>query len=263
MARKGVPVQSIDRVFDIMEKLSTHSRGILLTELAAEVSLPKSTVYRLLVSLTNKGYAVKESDNGKYRLTMRLFEIGSRAAGVRDMLATIRPCLDQLAETTGEVVHFVKRDGGSVIYIYKLDTSSASVRMTSAVGVRNPMYCTGVGKAILSHLPEAEALAIWNATDIRRHTEQTITTFARMEQEMKCIAQNGYALDNEEHELGVCCVAAPVYDYSDRPAYAVSVSAPSTRMNEQRIQIIAPMIIRVATEISRLLGATPKTDGPW
>ena len=256
MERKGVPVQSIDRVFDIMEKLSNHSRGILLTELAAEVSLPKSTVYRLLVSLTNKGYAVKETDSGKYRLTMRLFEIGSRAAGVRDMLATIRPCLDQLAETTGEVVHFVKRDGGSVIYIYKLDTSSASVRMTSAVGVRNPMYCTGVGKAILSCLPETEVQAIWDATNIQRYTEQTITTFAHMEQEMTRIVQDGYAIDNEEHELGVCCVAAPIYDYSDQPVYAVSVSAPSTRMNEQRIQIIAPMVIRAAAELSQLLGAT-------
>ena len=256
MPQKRTPVQSIDRVFDIIETLSTHPRGILLTELAAAVSLPKSTVYRLLVSLGDNGYAVKELNSGKYRLTMRLFEIGSRVAGVLDVLVAVRPYLDQLAETTGEVVHMVKRDGNSVIYIYKLDTSSASVRMTSAVGVRNPMYCTGVGKAILSRLPKAEVRAIWDSTEIKCFTEQTITNYVRMEQEMKRITQEGYALDNEEHELGVRCVAASICDYSDQPLYAVSVSAPSTRMNEQRIKVIAPMVIHVATELSRLLGAT-------
>lgn len=257
MAQTGTPVQSIDRMLDIIEALSEHPHGIQLTELATVVGLPKSTVYRLLVSLSNKGYALKEAHGGRYRLTMRLFEIGSRAAGVRDVLAVARPCLEQLADLAGEVVHLVKRDGIHVVYIFKLDTSSDTVRMTSAVGRGNPMYCTGVGKAILARLPEAEARKIWDATNIQRFTDQTITNYTRMEQEMKTIVQNGYALDNEEHEQGVRCVAAAVCDYSDTPQYAISVSAPSTRMNEQRIQTLAPMVIRAAAELSRLLGATP------
>lgn len=257
MSQKGNPVQSIDRVFDIIEALSEHPRGFLLTELAASVGLPKSTVYRLLGSLVGKGYAVKEPDSGRYRLTMRLFEIGSRAAGVRSVLTVARPYLEQLAEAAGEVVHLVKRDGIGVTYIYKLDTSSASVRMTSAVGLCNPMYCTGVGKAIMARLPEAEARAIWDATDIQRYTDQTITSYTRMEEELRCVQENGYALDNEEHELGVRCIAAAIPDYSGKPVYAVSISAPSTRMTEQRVQAVAPLVMDVAAELSNLLGAAP------
>lgn len=251
------PIQSIDRMFDIMETLSIHPRGISLTELSAEVDLHKSTVHRFLTSLMCKGYVIKEDDSTKYRLTMRMFEIGSRVVDGMNILNVARPYLEQLADGTDESVHMVVRDKVEIVYVFKEESSNSVVRMSSRVGLRNPMYCTGVGKAIMAFLPEDEAKAIWDATQIVRHTEKTITSFSRMQTEMARIRENGYSVDDEEHERGVRCVAVPIRDISGKPVAAISISAPVTRMDDFRISQVAPMVKETASRISVLLGANP------
>lgn len=254
MAQNANPVQSIDRVFDIIEILSKYPRGLLLSDLTPLVELPKSTVHRLLLSLSERGYVAKEMVSGRYQLTMRMFEIGSRAIGVLDIITIARPYLEHLADSSSEIVHLVERDGKDVVYLSKLDASSSSIRTASAVGLRAAMYCTGVGKAILANLPPEEVQAIWASTPIEQFTRTTITSYEALQEELRRIEISGYAIDNEEHELGVRCVAAPIFDFSDRPRYAVSISAPSTRMGEQEIEHYAPMLVSASQEISRFLG---------
>lgn len=252
-------IKCTDRLFDIIEALSNHPRGISLAALSLEVDLHKSTVHRFLATLLSKGYVVKDGETTRYRLTMKMFEIGSRVLGGANILSIARPILENLADETDEAVHMVVRDGNEIVYVYKEESSNSMIRMSSKVGLRSPMYCTGLGKAIMAMLPENEAQNIWNQTEIIQHTEKTITNYQRMQLEMAHIRQCGYAMDNEEHERGVRCIAAPIFDFSRNPIAAISVSAPVTRLDDSQIERIASLVMSAAANISSMQGMEPTT----
>lgn len=244
-------IQSVDRVFQIMELLSEYPKGLALMDICAQTGLPKATVSRMLCALSDNGYAVQDTENRKYRLTRRLFEIGSRVADSANILTAARPFLDQLARQTGEAVHLVSRVKDEVVYLYKEEGASIGVRMGSYVGLHNPMYCTGVGKSILAFLPDEEITAIWNRSEITQFTENTITTIEKLYEEINKIRSLGYALDMEEHEPGVRCIAAPILDLKRNPIAAISLSAPSIRMSADRIDALVPLVLQTAAQISR------------
>ena len=244
-------IQSADRLFQIMELLSRHPRGMGLMEICSQTQLPKGTVSRMLSALGTNGYAVQDPESRKYRLTMRMFEIGSRVAGCTDLLAAARPCLRELAARTGETVHLVRRVQDEVVYLYKEEGGASAVRMASYVGLRNPMHCTGVGKSILAFLPDPEIAAIWARTEVTAFTPHTIVTWDALEAEVTRIRAQGYALDLQEHELGVCCVSAPVLDLNGEPVAAISISAPTLRMDRERLESLAPMVLEAARTIAQ------------
>lgn len=256
MENKRPPVQSIDRLFDVIEVLSTQPRGMSLTDLAGRVGLHASTTHRLLASLSGRGYVQKDAESGKYRLTIRMFEIGSRVVNGMNLLSVSRPYLEHLAALTGETIHLVVRDGHEVVYLYKEDTRDSIVRMASFVGLRSPMYCTGVGKSILAYLPEPEVADIWRHTTITRFTVHTIVEYADLIADLVKVRQQGWAVDREEHELGVMCVAAPILDFRQTPVGAISISAPSARMSEEKIVFGAKAVCSCTKAISDLLSKT-------
>lgn len=245
-------VQSVERTFDIIEALSQEPKGISLTKLSAVTGLSKSTVHRLLSSLIIMGYAAKDEETGKYYLTVKLFELGGRIVRRFDMLAEARPFLEKLSNMTGEAVHMVVRDGNDIVYIFKEDSGDNSVRMSSRVGLRSPMYCTAVGKAILAHLSEAEVEDIWNTSNITRHTHNTITEIDQLKRQLDIIRSLGYAVDDEENELGVRCVGASILDFSGKVAGAFSVSVPIGRMDDSRLQAIADLVLKTREKICSL-----------
>ena len=256
MEKGHSPVQSIDRLFDIVEALSNAPRGMALSDLSAAVGLHTSTTHRLLAALVARGYVQKDIESGKYRLTMRLFEVGSRAVGGMNIVSLARPYLEHLAATTHEAIHLVVRDGDEVVYLYKENMGDSTVRMASFVGLRNPMYCTAVGKSILSCLPEAEVAAIWRRTVITRFTPHTIVDYADLIADLVRARQNGWAADREEHELGVSCIAAPLLDFHDAPLGAISVSMPTVRLSAEREIFFSHAVCSCARAISGLLGRT-------
>ena len=250
-ANKVSAVQSLDRAFQIIELLSEHPRGLALAEVCAATALAKGTASRLLSALITHGYVVQDIESRKYRLTMRLFEIGSRAANHGNLLSTARPYLEKLTNETGETVHLVSRVKDEVVYLYKEETGNSLVRMASCVGLHNPMYCTGVGKSILAFLPDSEIAEIWSRTEIIAYTKHTIVSLETLMQEIEQIRACGYATDMEEHELGVCCVAAPILDFNQKPIAAISLSAPSVRMTAKDIQTFAPKVLETAQQIAK------------
>lgn len=252
--RRGPPVQSIDRVLDIIEALSDYPRGAGLTELAARVGLNISTVHRMLSALILRDYARKDPETGRYCLTLRLLELGGRVAGGMDLAAAARPQLERLARATGETVHLVVRDGDAVVYLYKQDPADNVLRTASFVGLRNPMYCTGVGKSILAFLPVEEARAIWGRTTPTKFTPHTLTDADSLFAELEQVRARGWAVDEEEHEVGVVCVAAPLLRFDGSPVGAISVSAPSARMQEEVRLRYAREILASARAVSALLG---------
>lgn len=258
MNEKKHPVQSIDRVFDLLEYLSAVPAGMTLSDLAVTADLHVSTTHRLLSSLVSRGYVRKDSSTGKYRLTLRLFEISQRVSAVLGLLPVSEHFLEELANISGEAVHLVERCGSEVVYLYKFEPYRNPVNISSSVGRHNPMYCTGVGKSILAHLPEADVRAIWDATDVQRFTDKTILTVEDLFKDLEATRIRGYAIDDEEHDLGVRCVAAPIFNWKGDPVAAISISAPVSRLTDSTMKKYAPQLIRAAEEISGLLGKMPE-----
>ena len=175
----GNIVQSVNRALTILEVLSDYSEGLGLTEISEKIGLHKSTVYRLLSTLIYKEYVTQDPKTNKYRITLKLFELGNKRVEDMDLLTASRIYSEELMKSVNEVVHLVVREGNDIVYLDKVEADN-TIQMASKVGKRSPLYCTSVGKAILAHLPEDEVEEIWKTSRIEKLTEFTITDFDRL-----------------------------------------------------------------------------------
>lgn len=254
MDNKSTTIQSLQRAFQILEILSEHPHGIGLTELAASMNLSKSTIHRFLASLLSLGYVFKSSEN-KYCLTLRLYEIGSRFIKAMDIMEFARPMLNHLSEEAGMTAHFATISEDHVLYLYKNSASSFSINTCSFIGSSAPVYCTGIGKVIMAYQSENKALEIWNRQDIIRYTANTIANWHDFQLELTRIRSDGYAIDNEEYELGVCCIALPVFNYLGTAQYAISLTFSKTRLIPSFVTGKVAVLQDVARQLSAFCGA--------
>ena len=208
-------------------------------------------MHRLLASLVSLGYAAQD-ENGRYRLTLKMFELSSGIVNSMDIMDVAKVHLERLAQRTGEAVHLVIRDGQDIVYIYK--TESGPMRMSSRVGLRSPLYCTGVGKAILATLPADEVTNIWQHTTPQKLTTHTIVEFDALQAQLAEVRTNGYAIDDEENELGVRCVAVAIPGVGGRADSAFSISGLAPYMTPERIRRIATLALDARTDIMADLG---------
>lgn len=251
MAEKS-GVQSVERIFALIEQLAAHPAGASLQSLAQGTNLAKSTVHRLLGSLVGLGYVKQEEETGRYCLTLKMFELSSGIVNSMAIMGVAKAHLERLAQRTGEAVHLVIRDGKDIVYIYK--TENGPMRMASRVGLRSPMYCTGVGKAILATLPADEVAKVWAQSKPRKLTEHTVTDLPQLEDQLAGVRANGYAVDDEENELGVRCVAVAIPGSDGRADSAFSISGLTPYMTPERIRRIAAMAQDSRTDILADLG---------
>ncbi|MBX5476933.1 MAG: IclR family transcriptional regulator [Clostridia bacterium] len=242
-------------VLEAMAREEEDWQGV--SELAARLRMHKSTVLRLLATLEACGYVEQDAATKRYRLRLKLFELGSQVIARTDLLKEARPILEQLNRETGEVVHLGVLDQGEVVYVEKME-STHTIRMHSRIGRRSPLHCTGVGKALLAWLPEEEVIHVIETKGLKRYTPNTIVDRSALLQHLETVRQLGVAFDNEEHEPGIRCVAAPVWDRHGRLAGAISVAGPSLRMTPERLQSLAEPVRQAALEISRRLGYTER-----
>lgn len=249
------PVQSAQRIFQVMEMLAEHGEMGLM-ELSAALQLHKSTVHRLLMSLIFMGYAKQDEATQKYMLSYKIVGMAGKLLDRLDILQVARPYLEQLSDLSGEAVHLVKREGSSILYIYKIEAKTGTIRMVSHVGMVHPMYCSGVGKAIMSALPEPEVRKIWGESRIEKKTDKTITDYGALQKVLEQARKDGYALDDEENEEGVRCIAAYLKDYQNEVKYAFSISGPTSRMTKERVAKLSVDVCRVKKELSRELGCS-------
>lgn len=244
------PIQVADRLFLTMEVLA--QKGPMgLVELSNQLELHKSTVHRLLNSLIYMGYARQDLETGKYSLTFKLLELSNQLLAHVDVIEIVRPYLKKLMRQTGETVHFVQKDGNYAVYIDKVESDQNSVRMVSKVGSRIPLYCSGVGKAMAAQMTEEQVRKMWRESRIHALTPHTIVDCDRYLEALEEVREKGYALDNEENELGVRCIAAGVTDYKGRPKYAFSISAPVSRMDDRRVEELAGYVLKMKEEIAK------------
>lgn len=244
------PIQVADRLFLTMEVLAQNG-AMGLVELSNQLELHKSTVHRLLNSLIFMGYARQDLETGKYSLTFKLLELSNQLLAHVDVIEIVRPYLKKLMQQTGETVHFVQKDGNYAVYIDKVESDQNSVRMVSKVGSRIPLYCSGVGKAMAAQMTEEQVRRMWQDSKIRALTPHTIVDCDEYLKALEDVKEKGYALDNEENELGVRCIAAGVTDYKGRPKYAFSISAPVSRMDDSRVEELVQYVLKMKEEIAR------------
>lgn len=246
-------VQSVDRALSILEVLSDYNEGLGVTEISDRIGLHKSTVHRLLGTLIYRGYVTQDSESNKYKITLKLFELGNKKVEDMDILTVSKPYTKELMEKVNEVVHFVIREGNNIVYIDKVEADN-TIRMASTIGRRSPLYCTAVGKAILAQLSDKEVEKIWNSSKIEKFTEFTITDLKEMKEELEKVRQKGYAIDNEENELGVRCAGAPVFNRFGKVEGAISISGPTIRVTEGKVEEFAKEVVKYAGLISKELG---------
>lgn len=245
-------VQSLERALSIVEELARAGNDVGVTELSRRLSLNKSTVHRLLSTLETRGYVEQNIDTGRYGLGLKVLELGSKAADRLTLRDVARPVLEQLSRELGEAVNLVVLRAGEAVYIDKVETETM-IRMHFDLGKRAPLHCTAAGKVLLAY--QGQALGrLLGRINLQRFTPHTITSVDELTDELGQVRQRGYALDDEEQELGVRCVAAPVWDQEGRVAAAVSVSGPILRITDERVPDIADALLEATGRISRRLG---------
>ncbi len=246
-------VQVLDRALAALEILANRDGECSLVDLCTEMKLHKSTVHRLAMVLEQHRLVDKNPDTGRYRLGLRLFEFGSKAIATLDLRGRARPYLDRLQRQFGETVFFCILDDGQVFYMEKVE-SQQSVRTACTVGSRAPAYCTAVGKAMLAELAEPEVGEVIRRWGLKAVTANTITKATALRAELRAVRSRGYAIDDEEKEVGLRCVSAAVRGHSGKLFAAMSVSGPAFRMTKERIPEVGQAVMRAANELSAELG---------
>ncbi len=242
------PIQVADRLFGCLEYLAQNG-SCALVELATALELNKSTIDRILNSLIHLGYVEQYHSTGRYELTMKLVGLSGLYMKKMNVVEQVKPFLSRLMNDTKETIHFVKRTGNQVVYIHKVESFYNSVQMVSMVGNRLPIYCSGVGKAIACQMSEEELKVLWDSSNIEKRTPFTLTEFSDFQKELELVKERGYALDNEENEMGVRCIAANLPGLCGCNDYAFSISAPINRMSEERIQELSKLLLQTRQEI--------------
>jgi len=241
------------RTIAILETLSRH-QTINLESLAKETKLPKATLLRFLSTLVNLGYVYRDPSD-LYSLTLKMFSVGSHGLEHIDLIQIANPIAQKLCEELGETVHMGVLEDDSAVYILKKE-SSFTIRMYSRVGKTIPLYCTAIGKILLSELKDKELNDYLGRVHLKPFTPNTLRNGQTLKEELALIRKQGWAWDNEEHEMGTLCIGAPIKDYTGKAVAAMSVSWPLFRFNPEEKQRIVTSILAACASLSRLLGCT-------
>jgi DNA-binding IclR family transcriptional regulator len=244
----------LERAFTILRTFLTAEEELAAAEIGKRAGLDPSTTFRMLVALEDEGLVERDPSTGKYGLGIGCLELGSKFIERNNLRTLALRALESLRDEYGETAHLCVLDGAEIVYVEKLAGLHPIGLLSSHVGGRAPAHCTGVGKVLLAFLPEGELARRFPRHRLERYTESTITDMRTLRAELEDIRNNGYAVDRQEHELGVKCVAAAIFD-PKRAVAAVSVSGPIERMDEHiaRGNLLA-RVRQTAAEISRQLG---------
>lgn len=248
-------VHTVENSIIILKALA-DSPNLGTTEIARRLGLPKSSVHGILETLAGSALVEKNTDTGKYHLGVTLVELGYRAQLELDICQISKPFLQGLNVEFDETVHLTVLDNDEVLYVDCVE-SRQRLRTYSVIGVRAPLYCTSVGKAILAFQDEAEIRRIAREKGLVPFTERTITTEEALLEQMATIRREGYAVDDREHEDHLRCVGAPIWNARGKVFASLSLSGPAERNTQERIAQMAPYVVNAALEISRRLGYRP------
>lgn len=246
-------VQSVARSLMLLDFLAQENREMSLTEIAKAMNWPKTTVHGLIATLRDYHYVDQSPTTGRYRLGVRLFELGNIVARSWNIRTMAKSVMQDLNSRLGEMVQLATEDKGEVLYLEKLD-STHMMRIVSEIGARLPMHCSGLGKVLLAYKKPAEVRWIISKHGMRPMTARTITDPEKLERELLKVRQQGYAVDDREVMDSLRCVAAPIYDCDGEVKYAISVSGLASNLQGEHFDMVRDELIRTADSISYTMG---------
>ncbi|MHB8631649.1 MAG: IclR family transcriptional regulator [Candidatus Limnocylindria bacterium] len=244
-------VQSVDRALDLLEALAGADGEVSITALAARTKLHVSTVHRLLATLLRRGYVRQNADTSRYYAGAKLATLADGRSRYSELRLAARPLLQSLVDATRETANLSVLDDTMAVYI-ETAASPQVVRLFTVVGNRVPLHATGAGKALLASLPQPRREALLDRTELRAHTHKTLIDRAALTRALDDARERGYALDDEEYDDGVRCVAVAVGPIG-APVAAISISGPASRLTKQRCIELVPQMRRAASELAGAL----------
>jgi len=245
---------TVAKALSIIEFLAACAEaGISLTELSTSLNMPKSTAHRYLATLLELNLA-ERSDTDRFRLGTKVIELAGSFLASSDIRKESIPILDEMAEKTGETIHLAVPSGAEVVYIAKVE-SRHTLGMFSHIGARLPMSSTALGKSILAFSGPERIQAVLSDLPKPR-TPNTLNSEAALREELVQVRSQGFAVDNEENEIGICCVGAPILDYTGMAIAAMSISGPCERMDRERCIQLGPLLREATMKISKRKGFT-------
>lgn len=247
-------LQTLERAIAVVEALALEKNGCGVTKLSKTTNINKSTVFKILYTLSQKGYVERVPDSEDYRLSVKVLQLGSAILEQMDLRSIAMPYLQQLSLATKETVHLGILDNFEVVYIEKYESVEHSIRMHSQVGKRSPLHCTGMGKIILSDFSDEEIREMFSKRPILRYTDATITEVEKLVEEIELVREKGHAFDNMEHEEGIRCIAVAIRDRTKHIVAAISVSVPVMFLTEERVPFIIEELKKTSKQISYQMG---------
>jgi IclR family transcriptional regulator, acetate operon repressor len=248
-------VRSLTRALTLLNLLAESSDGMSLTLLSEAASLPPSTTHRLLTTLESEHFVRPDPQGGLWQIGVAAFFVGTAFARNRDKFSLTRPYLRRLMEMSGETANLFVESDGEAICVGQIESRHA-MRAITGVGGRVQMHSSGAGKVLMAHMEPARRQKLLATINLPRETPRTITDMGRLEAELNETCMLGYSVDDEEHALGLRCVAAPLFDELGRAVAAISVSGPSARIPVDRLPVLGRMVAQASLEATRDYGGT-------
>ena len=245
--------QSLIRALNLLQRLSETPGGMNLTDLSYQLGIPPATVHRLLSTFEELDFVEQDTNQGLWFVGLKAFTVGNAFLGRRDFVASARPHMHDLVEQCGETANLGVIDDGEVVFISQVESREV-MRMIVRLGSRSPIHASGVGKALLAYLPERQLSRILQQRGLARYTERSIDNPAQLRAELERVRQQGYAVDDEEHAVGLRCVASALFDQNQQPLAAISLSGPKARITDARLAELGIAVRQTADEITHALG---------
>ncbi len=246
--------RTLARGLRMLELLSEHPDGLELNQIARAMQLPKSTAFNLVHTLLDLRYVRLAPEGARYQLGLVMFEVGSAAVNSLDVSQVIRRHMSEIFAQINETVHCGLLAGSEMLYIDKLECTR-SIRMTSHVGLRLPLYCTSMGKAVLATMADEQILRLYQGVTFERFTGRTVPDAAALIAQLDRVRLLGYAVEREENNDNVCCVGVAIRGRDGEARYALSVSAPTFRFDGEKEAQYSRLLLRAQAKIERVLKA--------
>jgi len=247
---KNERIKSIDKALGLLEFLSANEQETGITEISKKLHMGLSTVHRILTTLKSRGYVIQNQQTTKYRLGIKLFELGCEVQSTKNLIKTIRPYLRKLSKMSNETANLAILEDKEVIYLDSFE-SSEMLRTEIVQGARTPAHCTALGKALLASLSKSDLNNLYSSEPIIPFTSKSICLLDKLKKELKNVKEQGYALDREEHKTGINCVGVPIFNGNGEAVAAISITGPASRFTGDKMEDAKNKLMIVSEEISK------------
>ncbi|KZE33186.1 IclR family transcriptional regulator [Crenobacter luteus] len=256
-------VQSLTRGLMLLERIAESVSGVSLTDLALQVGLPNSTTHRLLTTMQQAGFVQQVGDLGLWTIGVRAFTVGSAFLDSRELITIAHPIMRRLVDAAGETANLtvLDREEGLAVLIGQVECREM-MRMLAPIGNRMPLHASGAGKAFIATLSDDEVNEVLRKTGLVQYTHSTINTPAKLKEEIARIRRQGFSFDDEEHAIGLRCVAACIYNEYNEPFAAISVSGPKSRIPDERVVHLGSLVVQAAQDITQAFSGISRPGYP-